>query len=70
MPTSSRPAVAGVECPIGSSRKMKLYQVAEELSRRLAGIFPRGPDGRRPVYGGARKFQEDPHWRDCLLFYE
>ena len=27
-------------------------------------------DGRRPVYGGTRKFQDDPHWRDCLLFYE
>ncbi len=33
-------------------------------------IFLKGPDGRRPVHGGTRKFQEDPHWRDCLLFYE
>jgi hypothetical protein len=49
---------------------MNLYQVAEELSRRLASIFLRGSDGRRPVYGGSRKFQEDPHWRDLLLFYE
>ena len=49
---------------------MTLYQVAEELSRRLAGIFLKDEDGRRPVYGGARKFQEDPHWRDLLLFYE
>jgi hypothetical protein len=49
---------------------MNLYQVAEELSRRLAGLFLRGPDGRRPIYGGARKFQDDPHWRDCLLFFE
>jgi hypothetical protein len=47
-----------------------LYQVAEEITRRLASIFLRGPDGRRPVYGGTRKFQEDPHWRDYLLFYE
>ena len=38
--------------------------------RRLASIFLSGPDGRRPVYGGTGKFQEDPHWRDCLLFYE
>jgi hypothetical protein len=49
---------------------MTLYEVAEELSRRLASIFVRNRDGRRPVYGGARKFQEDPHWRDLLLFYE
>src|SRR5262249_19423487 len=52
-----------VECPTGSGRLMTLYQVAEEISRRLANIFLRGKDGRRPVYGGTRKFQEDPHWR-------
>jgi hypothetical protein len=49
---------------------MNLYQVAEEITRRLANIFLRDQDGRRPVYGGARKFQEDPHWRDHLMFYE
>jgi hypothetical protein len=59
-----------VECPTGSGRRMNLYQVAEELGRRLAGIFLRDGEGRRPVYGGTRKFQEDPHWRDCVLFYE
>jgi hypothetical protein len=59
-----------VECPTGSGRMMTLYQVAEEISRRLANIFLKDKDGRRPVYGGTRKFQEDPHWRDCLLFYE
>src|SRR5262249_38735133 len=59
-----------VECPTGSGRHMTLYQVAEEISRRLAGIFLRDKDGRRPVYGGTRKFQEDPHWRDLILFYE
>jgi Mannosylglycerate hydrolase MGH1-like glycoside hydrolase domain len=59
-----------VECPTGSGRQMNLYQVAEEISHRLANIFLKGEDGRRPVYGGARKFQEDPHWRDLILFYE
>jgi hypothetical protein len=59
-----------VECPTGSGRQMTLYQVAEEISRRLAGIFLKDASGRRPVYGNATKFQEDPHWRDCLLFYE
>ena len=49
---------------------MTLYQVAEEISRRLANIFLKGKDSRRPVYGGARKFQEDPHWRDLILFHE
>jgi len=59
-----------VECPTGSGNKMTLYQVAEEIGRRLASIFLQDKDGRRPVYGGTRKFQEDPYWRDCLLFYE
>ena len=59
-----------VECPTGSGRQMNLYQVAEEISRRLANIFLKDENGRRPVYGGTRMFQEDPHWRDCLQFFE
>jgi len=59
-----------VECPTGSGRQMNLYQIAEEISRRLANIFLKDKHGRRPVYGGTRKFQEDPHWRDCLQFFE
>jgi hypothetical protein len=49
---------------------MNLYQVAEEIGARLGRIFLRDKDGRRPVYGETHKFQEDPHWRDYLLFYE
>ena len=59
-----------VECPTGSGRQMTLYQVAQELARRLANIFLLDHDGRRPVYGGTKKFQEDPHWRNCISFYE
>jgi hypothetical protein len=59
-----------VECPTGSGRQMNLYEVAAELSRRLTRIFLRDAEGRRPVFGGIRKFQEDPHWRDHVLFYE
>jgi hypothetical protein len=59
-----------IECPTGSGRRMTLYQVAEEIGRRLANIFLRNRDGRRPVYGGTEKFQTDPHWRDLVLFYE
>jgi len=49
---------------------MTLYEVAQELSRRLSSIFLRDADGKRPVYGGTKKFQEDPHWKDYILFYE
>ena len=59
-----------IECPTGSGRLMTLYQVAEEISRRLHSIFLKDGAGRRPVYGGTTKFQEDPHWRDNILFYE
>jgi hypothetical protein len=49
---------------------MTLFEVAQEITRRLASIFLRDAQGHRPVFGGTKKFQEDPHWRDCLLFYE
>jgi hypothetical protein len=65
-----------VQCPTGSGRFMTLFEVAQEISRRLASTFLReasaggGQSGRRPVYGGTAKFQDDPHWRDLILFYE
>ena len=59
-----------VECPTGSGKYLNLYQVAEEIARRLTNTFLKDEQGRRPVYGGSRKFQEDPHWRDLVLFYE
>jgi hypothetical protein len=59
-----------VQCPTGSGRYLTLFEVSEEISRRLANTFLRGADGRRPVYGGTAKFQDDPHWRDLILFYE
>jgi hypothetical protein len=59
-----------VECPVGSGNRMTLFEVAKDLTRRLSRIFLKDADGRRPVYGGTKKFQEDPHWRDLILFYE
>jgi hypothetical protein len=59
-----------VECPTGSGNYMTLFEVAKEIAMRLSRIFLRNEDGRRPVYGGTKKFQEDPHWRDYILFYE
>jgi len=59
-----------VECPTGSGRMMNFYEVAKEIADRLTRTFLRDERGRRPVYGGAEKFQSDPHWRDHILFYE
>jgi hypothetical protein len=49
---------------------MNLYEVAEEIGRRLFSIFRKDGQGNRPVHGASRKFQEDAHWRDYPLFYE
>jgi Glycosyl hydrolase family 63 C-terminal domain len=59
-----------VECPTDSGRQMNLYQVADEISRRLESIFLKDKDGHRPVNGGEKKLQEDPYWCDCIPFYE
>ena len=59
-----------VECPTRSGHYMTLFEVAQELSRRLAATFLRDSSGQRPVYGATAKFQQDPHWRDLICFYE
>jgi hypothetical protein len=59
-----------VECPTGSGKLMNLFEVAQEIGNRLTGIFLRDAKGHRPVYGGTNKFQEDPYWKDNILFYE
>jgi Glycosyl hydrolase family 63 C-terminal domain len=59
-----------IECPTGSGNLMNLFEVAREIANRLAKIFLRDETGRRPVFGGAEKFQSDPFWRDYLQFYE
>jgi hypothetical protein len=59
-----------VECPTGSGTTRTLWEVADDLSRRLTHIFLRGPDGRRPVFGTNDLFHTDPHWRDFVPFHE
>jgi hypothetical protein len=59
-----------VECPTGSGRRLSLAGVADELQRRLASLFLARPDGSRPIHGGDRRYADDPHWRELLLFHE
>jgi hypothetical protein len=59
-----------IECPTGSGRLMNLFEVSKEISDRLTRIFLRDEHGRRPVYGGTERFQNDPHWRDNIYFFE
>ena len=58
------------EFPTGSGQRKNLGDVACELSRRLSHIFLRDANGRRATFGGAEKFQQDPNFRDYILFYE
>jgi hypothetical protein len=59
-----------IECPTGSGNQINLFEVAKEISDRLGRIFLRNENGERPVFGGTQKFQQDPHWRDHILFFE
>jgi hypothetical protein len=59
-----------VECPTGSGRMCNLRVVADMITQRLINIFKRDENGRRPVLGDNAKFQNDPHWRDYVLFHE
>ena len=59
-----------IECPTGSGNHMNLFEVAKEISDRLGSIFLRNEKGERPVFGGTQKFQQDPNWRDHILFFE
>ena len=59
-----------LEYPTGSGEQKDLFDIAQCVAERLAGIFLKDENGRRPVYGQSEKFQTDPHWQDLILFYE
>lgn len=44
--------------------------LAHEIAESLIRGFTRNDHGRRPIYGNVAQFQDDPHWRDLILFYE
>ena len=59
-----------VDYPTGSGQERTLEWVAQDLADRIIAIWLPGPDGRRPIYGGTQRLQEDPAWKDNLLFFE
>ena len=59
-----------IEFPTGSEQMMTLWEVSQELSKRLSNIFLKDDEGNRAVYGNDEKFQTDENWRDYVLFYE
>jgi hypothetical protein len=59
-----------VATPASNGQPIAFPRMAREIANRLISLFTRDERGRRPIHGGQRKFQDDPHWRDLLLFYE
>jgi hypothetical protein len=59
-----------IEYPSGSGKMITIKETAEELSKRLSSIFLKDKNGKRAVYGNCEKLQNDPHFRDYILFYE
>jgi len=59
-----------VELPTGSGRRVSLLEAAREIRRRLASLFLPDAAGRRPCHGDERRYADDPHFRDLVLFYE
>ena len=59
-----------IEYPTHSGNLFTLDEISVELSRRLARIFLRDEKGLRPVFGDSQKLQNDPHFRDYILFHE
>jgi hypothetical protein len=63
-------AFGGGEVTGGITPGVPFNTMAREISERMIATFTRDQHGRRPVFGDSTKFQDDPHWRDNLLFYE
>ncbi len=59
-----------VEYPTGSGKELTLERIAADLRERLISIFLVGTDGRRPCFGWVERLQEDPAWKDNMLFHE
>jgi hypothetical protein len=59
-----------VSLPGESNGGRNLWEIGGEIANRMIRIFTRNEQGQRPVYGGTRLFQEDPYWKDLILFYE
>jgi hypothetical protein len=59
-----------VEYPLGSGQRIDLSQAADELTRRIVGLFERDAQGRRRLYGPYNQFYQQEGNRDLVLFYE
>ena len=59
-----------MQTPASGKDQVTPAEMAREIADRMIALFTRAPDGTRRIFGGTTRFQQDPHWRDCLLFNE
>jgi hypothetical protein len=59
-----------LEYPTGSGQERTFAEIAQDLADRIIAIWLPDHDGHRPIYGGTQRLQEDPAWKDNLLFFE
>ena len=59
-----------VECPTGSGTYLSLNEIADALFKRLTKLFLMNEYGNRPLFGEYEKLQQDPHFKNYILFYE
>jgi hypothetical protein len=59
-----------IEYPTGSGQEHSFGFIAQDLADRLISIWLPDGNGRRPLYGGTQRLQEDPAWKDNLVFNE
>jgi hypothetical protein len=59
-----------VTTPASPNRALTPRDMAKQIADRMIGLFTRGADGRRRIFGDTARFQNDPLWRDYLQFHE
>ncbi len=60
----------GLKVSFGDQKPVNSKEMARYFASALISLFRRNEEGKRPVYADCEMFQNDPHWRDLILFYE
>ncbi|MEM9328528.1 MAG: glucosidase, partial [Bacteroidota bacterium] len=59
-----------LEFPTGSGEELSLREITKKICERMFNIFLPDEKGHRPLHGNYKKHQEDPNFKDHILFYE
>ena len=59
-----------IEYPTNSGNLFTLKEISDKIAQRVIALFTRDANGNRPVFGDQSLFQNDPHFRDHIQFFE